>query len=305
LNWIVPNKILAFAGPSYERQVSPEGYCTLSPSDYIPYFLQKNVGLVVRLNKKMYHEQDFVDAGIQHVEAFFLDGSCPSREILDSVLDAFEKVPADKAFAVHCKAGLGRTGSCIGAYLMKHFGFTAKEAIAWMRICRPGCVIGPQQQYLEKMQRPMWELGVAEGYIEMPNGTTNTNSSPTVVNNNHNKINNKNNINTRGGDDAEMSEAVIGREGQAEGLLAARSRRANTITDIANMKNSPLSSDDNNREKLVSASITTSIPPTPTTPDTKNKPHVATVTPEHAQGNNNINNTGAGAVQQSAALWCG
>ena len=58
-----------------------------------------------------------------------------------------------------CKAGLGRTGSCIGAYLMKHYGFTAREVIGWMRVCRPGSVIGPQQQYLESIQARMWEEG--------------------------------------------------------------------------------------------------------------------------------------------------
>jgi cell division cycle 14 len=47
-------------------------------------------------------------------------------------------------------AGLGRTGTLIGAYLMKHFKFTAAEVIAWLRICRPGSVIGPQQNYLEE-----------------------------------------------------------------------------------------------------------------------------------------------------------
>ena len=51
--------------------------------------------------------------------------------------------------AVHCKAGLGRTGTCIGAYTMKHFGFTAREVIGWFRICRPGSVLGPQQQFME------------------------------------------------------------------------------------------------------------------------------------------------------------
>lgn len=47
-------------------------------------------------------------------------------------------------------AGLGRTGTLIGCYIMKHFKFTAPECIAWLRICRPGSVIGPQQNYLEE-----------------------------------------------------------------------------------------------------------------------------------------------------------
>jgi len=51
-----------------------------------------------------------------------------------------------------CKAGLGRTGTLIGAYLIWKYGFTATEAIAFMRIIRPGCVVGPQQHYMHQMQ---------------------------------------------------------------------------------------------------------------------------------------------------------
>lgn len=81
--------------------------------------------------------------------------------ILQRVVASFEKVPHHKGFAVHCKAGLGRTGTCIGAYIMKHYRMTAKEVIGWMRICRPGMVIGPQQQFLEKIQSLMWQEGDA------------------------------------------------------------------------------------------------------------------------------------------------
>ena len=32
--------------------------------------------------------------------------------------------------------------------MMKKYNFTADEAMGWIRICRPGSIIGPQQRYL-------------------------------------------------------------------------------------------------------------------------------------------------------------
>ena len=200
---------MAFAGPSYKKTITPEGYCTLAPSDYIPYFKRKNVALVVRLNKKTYEEQDFINAGIQHLEQFYLDGSCPPMKVLYRVLEAFEAVPPGKAFAVHCKAGLGRTGTCIGAYLMKHYRMTAPEAIAWMRICRPGCVIGPQQQFLQDLEQVMWQ----EGETMRSNPNSKILHTPTKY---------PNRIETESPSSSTKDEAVVGRSGQAEALLAAR-----------------------------------------------------------------------------------
>lgn len=152
LSWISP-KFLAFAGPHDTFAASPDGYVSLTPEHYIPYFKQKHVTLVIRLNEKQYDEQRFVRAGIEHLDLLYPDGANPPEFVLQQFLLACERTPG--AVAVHCKAGLGRTGTCIGAYLMKHGGFTAKEAIGWLRICRPGSVIGPQQRYLDAIQHKM------------------------------------------------------------------------------------------------------------------------------------------------------
>lgn len=42
---------------------------------------------------------------------------------------------------------------------MKHYRMTAAEAIAWIRINRPGSVIGPQQHFLLDKQADLWTEG--------------------------------------------------------------------------------------------------------------------------------------------------
>ncbi|CAO2596434.1 Dual specificity protein phosphatase CDC14B [Lemmus lemmus] len=155
-NWIIPERFLAFCGP-HSRSRLESGYHQHSPETYIPYFKNHNVTTIIRLNKRMYDAKRFTDAGFDHHDLFFPDGSTPAEAIVQEFLDICENV--EGAIAVHCKAGLGRTGTLIGCYLMKHYRMTAAESIAWLRICRPGSVIGPQQQFLVMKQSSLWLEG--------------------------------------------------------------------------------------------------------------------------------------------------
>ena len=58
------------------------------------------------------------------------------------------------------QAGLGRTGTLIACYCMKHFNFPADAFIGWIRIARPGSVLGPQQQFLNDIQDEMFKRGI-------------------------------------------------------------------------------------------------------------------------------------------------
>lgn len=145
LNWIVPGKILAFAGPCEEAM-----QCGIDrkhpPRFYHNYFKDHNITTIVRLNEAEYPSNKFTDYGFDHHDLIFPDGYPPTSTIAAKFIKIVDE--AKGAVAVHCYAGIGRTGTLIAAYLMARYEFTPQMAIAWTRICRPGSVIAEQQDWL-------------------------------------------------------------------------------------------------------------------------------------------------------------
>ena len=170
-NWLTP-QFVALASPQHQPvdpvpTTSPL-YASLPKSipevktsdlpqpfkNVLCHFSQRNIGLVVRLNSELYSPSYFTALGINHMDMIFDDGTCPPLPLVKKFIKlAHEMITVQgKAIAVHCKAGLGRTGCLIGAYLIYRHGFTANEIIAFMRFMRPGMVVGPQQHWLHLNQ---------------------------------------------------------------------------------------------------------------------------------------------------------
>ncbi|KAF9879057.1 dual specificity phosphatase [Colletotrichum karsti] len=181
-NWITPH-FLAFASPQHtpvakviegteEWDALPKSMGQLDANKTLPqpfknvlkHFTERNIGLVVRLNSPLYSPSFFESMGISHLDMIFDDGTCPPLSTVRKFIRlAHETITVKKkGIAVHCKAGLGRTGCLIGAYLIYRHGFTANEIIAFMRFMRPGMVVGPQQHWLHINQGVFREWWIEE-----------------------------------------------------------------------------------------------------------------------------------------------
>lgn len=139
---IIANKFIAMTCPSQKNIY-----------DVCNELKKRNVKLVIRLNDdNNYDSKMFENQNIDVLDLYFDDYSVPSIKIIKKFMNAVNNIEYSDKVAIHCRAGLGRTGILICIWLIIKLNFKPAEAIAYIRIMRPGSIMGNQGFFLESIE---------------------------------------------------------------------------------------------------------------------------------------------------------
>lgn len=73
----------------------------------------------------------------------------PSIDIVKKFFNIVNKTNFDELIAIHCHAGLGRTGLLICLWSINKYNFTPNNAIVFMRLMRPCSIMNNQGIFIE------------------------------------------------------------------------------------------------------------------------------------------------------------
>ncbi|KAI9221738.1 protein-tyrosine phosphatase-like protein [Blastocladiella britannica] len=151
-SWITPN-ILAMARPSADlmangnlvEEMRVRGVTSVINLQQLHEHPQCGYGVMPKTGFS-YDPEEFIKAGFYFFNFSWEDMNVPTLEQILSIVKVMaSQILAGRGVAVHCHAGLGRTGLAIACYLVYNEGMNATQAIALVRESRPGSVQTPKQ----------------------------------------------------------------------------------------------------------------------------------------------------------------
>jgi hypothetical protein len=139
--WAIPGVVAGMPMPLLHPERREIGNAPRDAyNDDIPLLARAGIGAVVNLLDIPGDAAVYDAAGFGYHSMPIPDGFVPSAEQYADFLRFMAAQRQDgRAIAVHCAAGLGRTGTVLAGYLVSR-GLPVEEAIARIRAARPGAI---------------------------------------------------------------------------------------------------------------------------------------------------------------------
>ncbi len=136
-HWIVPGKLAGCPEPGVSSNL-----------DYDLDLLQRaGITTLITLTEKDLDQDALFLHGMKNLHLPIFDREAPSAPQVHMLLTRMQRLlDSGQALAVHCKAGLGRTGTILAAWLIREGGLSAEAALERLRRIDRGYVQSERQE---------------------------------------------------------------------------------------------------------------------------------------------------------------
>ena len=137
--WVIPRRLAGMALPTSAYRLHAGGEEDLALEHDLMSLKQLGVNTVVSLTRDPLHGETLERCGLHRLHRPVEDMTAPTPEQIRRAVLYIDEHIEQGGVAVHCIAGIGRTGTVLAGYLVWR-GSTPEEAIDEIRTSRPGSV---------------------------------------------------------------------------------------------------------------------------------------------------------------------